>query len=146
MSNAPAPAIVLGSWDALGAEAGAIRLLVFVNEQKVPEELELDENDAACVHALARDAQGRAVGTARLLPDGHIGRMAVLPAWRGAGLGGRMLEMLVAKGWEQGHRELALSAQTHARGFYEAHGFVAQGGVYPDAGIPHILMTRAREG
>ena len=74
-------------WNAARAQARRIRELVFVHEQAVPLELEWDEMDAHCDHALAYDAGGAAVGTGRLLPDGHIGRMAVLREWRGKGAG-----------------------------------------------------------
>lgn len=136
--------VILGGWDELGEDASAVRHAVFVMEQSVPAEIELDEYDTVCVHALVRDAEGYPVATGRLLPDGHIGRMAVLARMRGAGLGGLVLEALVAKGWELGHDKLALNAQTHARGFYEAHGFTAEGEEFMDAGIAHVLMTRAR--
>ncbi len=138
-------------WERARAEASAIRRTVFVIEQGVPEDIELDEHDAFCVHALARDDVGRAVGTGRLLPAerhgavavGHIGRMAVLAAWRGRGIGSALLEQLVAAAVGRGDAEVVLSAQTHALEFYRAHGFVADGGEYLDAGIPHRAMRRA---
>ena len=76
------------------------------------------------------------------MPDGHIGRMAVLKDWRGRGVGGAILEALIAAARERGDEEAALSAQTHALEFYRRHGFVEEGEVYPDAGIPHQLMRR----
>ena len=76
--------IKLGDWAALQPEAQAIRFDVFVKEQQVPAEIELDEMDPLCLHAIAYDADGQAVGTGRLLPDGHIGRMAVMKVARGA--------------------------------------------------------------
>jgi predicted GNAT family N-acyltransferase len=133
--------IELMQWDAARAEASRIRLAVFVQEQRVPAEMEMDEHDAASVHALAYD-DGRAVGTGRLLPDGHIGRMAVLRASRAAGIGGAILERLVAEARRRGLREVLLSAQTHALGFYRRHGFVAEGAVYDEAGIAHQAMRR----
>ena len=144
MQNNPAPRILLGNWDTLREHAVPVRHRVFVIEQSVPIELELDELDAECLHAVALDASGAAVGTGRLLPDGHIGRMAVLAAQRGTGVGGRLLEALVEEGWRRGHDELALNAQTHARSFYEAHGFHAEGDEFMEAGIPHVLMVRGR--
>ena len=102
--------------------------------------MELDEHDPQCVHALAYAADGTVVGTGRLLPDGHIGRMAVLKARRGQGIGGAILESLVAVARERGDAEIVLSAQTHAIGFYCRHGFAVEGDVYPDAGIPHQDM------
>ncbi|HWW71426.1 MAG TPA: GNAT family N-acyltransferase, partial [Duganella sp.] len=69
--------IRFGDWTVLDKDAKIIRFEVFVEEQKVPAELEMDHMDAVCVHAVAYDAAGKPVGTGRLLPDGHIGRMAV---------------------------------------------------------------------
>jgi len=133
--------IELMGWAAACAEASRIRLAVFVEEQRVPPEIEMDEKDAVCVHALAY-AQGRAVGTGRLLPDGHIGRMAVLKESRCLGVGGAILERLVEEARRMGMREVVLSAQTHALGFYRRHGFMAAGEVFEEAGIPHQEMRR----
>ncbi len=128
-------------WIEARAEAGPIRFTVFVEEQKVPAEMELDEHDAVCVHVIARDG-GRAVGTGRLLPDAHIGRMAVLKEARGTGVGGAMLKTLMEAARARGDKEVALSAQTHAVDFYRKHGFFEEGPEYMDAGIPHQSMRR----
>lgn len=134
--------VVTGSWDALGAEAGRIRLEVFVEEQRVPLEEELDARDAQCLHAIAYDADGQAMGTGRLLPDGHIGRMAVRKAWRGQGVGSHLLSALMEAARRRGDPEVVLDAQLHARAFYARHGFVEEGGTFMDAGIPHRVMRR----
>ena len=134
--------IELMPWNEARAEASVIRDTVFVDEQKVPAEMEMDELDPRCVHALAYSEERRAVGTGRLLPDGHIGRMAVLKAWRRKGIGGAILERLVAAALERGDREVALSAQIHALEFYRRHGFVEEGEVYEEAGIVHQAMRR----
>jgi predicted GNAT family N-acyltransferase len=131
-----------GSWEALRAQAGAVRFAVFVDEQGVPAEIELDDNDAASVHALALDREGRALGTGRLLPDGRIGRMAVLPAARGRGVGARILGALIEAAQARGDAELLLHAQTSAIGFYRRHGFTPVGAVYQEAGIAHQTMVR----
>lgn len=138
----PSAAITLhlGPWEELRAEAEPIRFAVFVDEQKVPADTELDEWDALSVHAVARNAQGVALGTGRLLPDGHIGRMAVSAAARGLGVGAALLTALMEEARRRGFAEVVLSAQTHAIGFYERHGFVAEGEVYLDCDIPHRLM------
>jgi predicted GNAT family N-acyltransferase len=133
--------IELIDWNAARAEASRIRLAVFVEEQRVPPEIEMDDKDAVCVHALAY-AQGRAVGTGRLLPDGHIGRMAVLKENRSLGVGSAILERLVEEARRRGMKEIVLSAQTHALGFYRRHGFMAAGEVFEEAGIPHQEMRR----
>jgi predicted GNAT family N-acyltransferase len=131
--------IELLDWSAAQAEAKRIRFTVFVDEQSVPAELEMDDNDAQSLHALAY-ADGRAIGTGRLLPDGHIGRMAVLKEWRGQGAGRAMLRRLIDAARRRGHREVALSAQVHALDFYRAEGFEPEGPVYEEAGIPHQEM------
>lgn len=131
----------LGSWDQLGHEAGAIRHKVFVLEQKVPIELELDEHDATAVHALALKDKVP-VGTGRLLPDSHIGRMAVLKPHRSIGVGKILLAALVEEAVRRGDSQVALAAQWHARGFYESLGFEPEGELFMDAGIPHVLMRK----
>jgi len=133
--------IELMSWEHARAHAAPIRFTVFVEEQGVPREIELDEHDAHCVHAVVFDGD-RAVGTGRLLPDGHIGRMAVLQDWRRSGVGALMLEALVERAKERGDTQVVLSAQVQAVPFYREHGFVAEGNVYMEAGIPHQDMRR----
>jgi predicted GNAT family N-acyltransferase len=134
--------IELMSWENARAQASAIRLAVFVEEQGVPREIEMDEIDAQCVHALAFEG-GTAVGTGRLLPDGHIGRMAILKPWRGRGIGSAILHSLIEAARRRGEREVMLSAQVHAVDFYRAHGFAPEGEVYEEAGIAHQAMIRA---
>ena len=128
-------------WERARQPATPIRFAVFVAEQGVPPEIELDGLDERCMHAVAFD-DGEAVGTGRLLPDGHIGRMAVLRNWRGRGIGSLILGELVEKARQRGDREVALSAQVHALPFYRAQGFQAEGEVYEEAGIPHQAMRR----
>jgi len=136
------PRIELLPWEKARAHASPIRFSVFVEEQGVPREIELDEHDPVCVHAVVFE-EGRAVATGRLLPDGHIGRMAVLKAWRGRGIGAAVLNALIEAALERGHREVVLSAQVHAVPFYRARGFVPVGGEYLEAGIAHQAMKRA---
>ena len=139
--SGPLISVRLGSWAELAAEAAPIRFQVFVEEQRVPAEMELDEFDALSCHALAL-VDGRPVGTGRLLPDGHIGRMAVVVGWRGRGVGAALLQALIDEAGRRGMAQLALSAQTHALGFYRRFGFVPEGEVYEEAGLPHQVMTR----
>jgi predicted GNAT family N-acyltransferase len=134
--------IELLPWERARAYAAPIRFAVFVEEQRVPAEIELDEMDAKSLHAVAVGDRV-AVGTGRLLPDGHIGRMAVLKDWRGRGVGSLILKTLVDAARSRGEREIVLSAQVHATAFYRAHGFVEEGAEYLDAGIPHVDMRRA---
>jgi predicted GNAT family N-acyltransferase len=133
--------IALMTWEEARAHAAPIRFSVFVEEQGVPLDIELDEHDAFSIHALAFDEE-KAVATGRLLADGHIGRMAVLKEWRGRGIGSLLLQTLVEKARERGDREVALAAQVHAVPFYRAHGFVEEGAEYLDAGIRHQAMRR----
>jgi predicted GNAT family N-acyltransferase len=118
-----------------------IRRRVFIEEQGVPEVLEWDDIDPHCEHVLAFVSDGTAVATARLLPDGHIGRMAVLASWRGKGIGSAMLNHLVQRARECGFEVARLHAQTHALGFYARHGFEASGEEFLEAGIPHYAMV-----
>jgi predicted GNAT family N-acyltransferase len=120
--------------------AEPVRHAVFVEEQKVPPEIELDGFDPLSVHAVAFDREGRVLGTGRLLPDGHIGRMAVLRRSRGTGVGSALLQALMQEAQARGDRKVLLSAQTHAIPFYERFGFVAEGEEYDDAGIAHRIM------
>lgn len=134
--------IELMEWDKAQPIAGPIRFAIFVGEQNVPPGIELDELDAKCLHAIAYDPEGKAIGTGRLLPDGHIGRMAVVKDWRRQGVGAEILEALVAEAARRGHAEVVLSAQLQAAEFYRSHGFVAEGKVYQEAGILHQAMRR----
>mmetsp|Transcript_8019 Transcript_8019/g.12892 ORF Transcript_8019/g.12892 Transcript_8019/m.12892 type:complete len:148 (+) Transcript_8019:2033-2476(+) len=134
--------IDLGPWERLGADARDIRFEVFVHEQGVPAEMELDDYDAVSLHAVAYTQDSTPVATGRLLPDGHIGRMAVLKQARRAGVGGMIMDALIERGFQQGHQILMLHSQVQAKEFYESRGFVAQGKEFMEAGISHVLMTR----
>ena len=133
--------VELLDWEAARPLAAPIRFEVFVEEQKVPAELEIDERDPQCVHALAWGENGEALGTGRLLPDGHIGRMAVLPEARQLGIGSALLTALMDEARRRGHAQAVLSAQTHAIAFYRRHGYAVVGGEYMDCGIPHVDMA-----
>ena len=129
-------------WVHDAAQLAAIRRTVFIDEQGVPEALEWDEHDAAALHLLALADDGAPIGCARLLPDGHVGRMAVLPALRRGGVGQALLAAVMDAAQARGHATLRLSAQTHAAGFYARAGFVVVGDEYEEAGIPHVAMQR----
>ncbi len=133
--------IKLLSWDEARNYASPIRFTVFCEEQGVPREIELDEQDRVSVHAVVFEGT-TPIATGRLLPDGHIGRMAVLKGWRNRGVGGLMLQKLIERAKARGDREVALSAQVHAVAFYRAHGFVEEGAEYLEAGIRHQAMRR----
>jgi predicted GNAT family N-acyltransferase len=131
--------VIETDWATHGPTLLDIRTRVFVEEQGVPPELEHDGDDAGALHLLAL-AGHEAVGTARLLDDGHIGRMAVLPAWRSQGVGTRLLRRLLELATAKRLPPPFLHAQVAAMGFYARLGFEAQGAVFMDAGIPHRLM------
>jgi predicted GNAT family N-acyltransferase len=128
-------------WSDAAAALRRIRYDVFVVEQGVPEVLEWDEADAQSIHALAEDASGAAIGCARLLADGHIGRVAVERAWRGRGVGAALLLRLVEHARARGDARVIVNAQVAALPFYARHGFVATGGVFEEVGIPHRVMA-----
>jgi len=130
------------AWPEACAAAMSVREAVFVVEQGVPPEIELDEWDPESEHALAFGPDGRVVGTGRLLPDGHVGRMAVLRGWRGRGVGGAILTALVDRAAARGMKRLVLNAQTHAVPFYARYGFAPFGDEFMEADIPHVGMAR----
>jgi len=132
--------IITGDWESVREDAQRVRIEVFVIEQNVPIELEWDEGDEVSTHAIAFDEEGQPVATGRLLPNGHIGRMAVIKPLRGCGLGREVLEALLRQAREDGHKDLLLHAQTHALSFYEKQGFIAEGEEFLEADIPHRLM------
>lgn len=140
-------------------EAFSVRRTVFIEEQEVPEALELDEHDDAgsTIHILARDERGRAVGTARFRSyhaddetDGEgtarktakIERVAVVASHRGTGLGRMLMERLEAEVRLAGFRIAKLNAQTHAQVFYERIGYQSHGSPFMEAGIEHIAMDK----
>ncbi len=120
----------------------AVRHAVFVREQGVDASLELDEWDAVSRHFLAEDASGDPIGTARLLPGGRVGRVAVLDEWRRRGVGRALMLAVIAAARAAEMKRLHLHAQVHSIPFYETLGFVAEGAVFEEAGIPHREMTR----
>lgn len=127
------------------AACHALRRAVFIDEQGVPEADEMDDLDGQAIHILAWDGD-TPVGTARLLQKGtigKIGRVCVLPQARGTGLGAALINTSLQILRDQpGLTRAMLGAQTHAIGFYEKLGFVAEGPIYDDGGIPHRDMLR----
>jgi YbgC/YbaW family acyl-CoA thioester hydrolase len=135
-----------GPWSQWGEIAGRIRTEVFVEEQKVPLEMEWDKADATAVHAVALNRLGQGVATGRLLQHepgiAKIGRMAVHKVLRGSGVGRQVLERLIEAARARGDREVVLHAQRSAEDFYLGLGFLPRGTEFEEAGIPHIEMTR----
>jgi len=132
--------IKLASWQEDQTALKAVRQAVFIDEQQVPVELEWDNLDHDCLHWLAINEQDEPVGTVRMQRDGHIGRMAVLKAYRNQGVGKGLLEAVIAEAQNKQLLEVYLYAQTQVQGFYNTYGFSAEGEEYMDADIPHITM------
>lgn len=141
MNEPPDIAIREADWEVDRAILSLLREQVFVMEQSVPASLELDEFDERSHHVLAT-ANGLPIGTGRLLPDGHIGRMAVLKAWRRRGAGSALLLKLLELAKALGMQRVLLNAQLQALPFYLHHGFRREGVMFMDAGILHVRMTR----
>lgn len=134
------------TWAGRTEALAAVRRAVFICEQGVPEHLEWDGADDEATHVLATTAAGEPIGTARLLPDGRIGRMAVLREWRGCGVGAALLERLHRAAAAAGLPATHLHAQSHATGFYARYGYVPDGEPFMEAGIPHLAMRREAPG
>ncbi|MDP2154155.1 MAG: GNAT family N-acetyltransferase [Methylotenera sp.] len=133
------------TWQTHAQQLISVREAVFVVEQNVPIELEWDGLDETAQHLLALSEAGEAIGCARLLGDGSIGRMAVLKPWRGVGVGAALLNAAIVYYRQLGFYVVTLSAQVHAIAFYEKFGFKVCSEVYVDAGIFHRDMKRIDE-
>lgn len=131
----------IADWNHDNADLRRIRESVFQQEQGVPAEQEWDSEDDTATHFLAFEGQF-AVGTARLLPDASIGRVAVLKDWRGMHIGELIMQAVIAEAERQGMQEQILTAQTHATAFYERLGFKVTSEEFIEAGIPHVEMLR----
>ena len=136
----------VGSWAELGRDAQSIRGDVFLREQKIPAELEWDEADSICTHAVAYNRFGLPLATGRWVQQApgvaRIGRMAVIAPMRSAAVGGRVLDALMLSAGRAGNGTAMLHAQTSASAFYLRAGFMVQGLVFEEAGIPHVEMVK----
>ena len=143
----PMVRVKTGDWAAMGEHAGRIRTDVFLDEQRIPAEMEWDDADRVAIHAVAYNGLDQPVATGRLLQHSpgvaRIGRMAVHRALRGGGVGRQVLNALVAAAAARGDREVTLNAQRSAEDFYRRLGFVPRGAAFEEAGIAHIEMVRA---
>lgn len=140
MQAKPSIRVEQTSWQTSEIEIRRIRTWVFVEEQQVPLELDFDGLDPDCIHWLAYDDENRPVGTARLLPDGHFGRMAVLKPNRKCGIGDAIMRAVIKTAAVEQLPELFLHAQLTALPFYSGLGFVSYGEEFMDADMPHIAM------
>lgn len=118
----------------------SIREAVFIREQGISEALEWDGFDESCRHALALSLQGDAIGCGRMLPDGHIGHIAVLPQWRKQKVGTAIMEALLDYARAHDYHQVSVDAPLHSVSFYQSFGFVDQGEAFMDAGLPRIKM------
>ena len=134
--------VIAADWATRAEALRRVREIVFIEEQGVSREEEWDGLDESARHFVAIDEAGQALGTARLLPTGQIGRMAVLRQHRGRGLGRRLLDAAVAAAADAGFERVFLHAQTHAVPFYRKAGFDPVGDEFLEAGIPHLHMVR----
>jgi YbgC/YbaW family acyl-CoA thioester hydrolase len=136
-----------GGWAELAGDARRIRTRVFVEEQRIPKELEWDEADVTALHAVAYNRLDQAIATGRLLQPApgvaRIGRIAVHRVLRGSGIGRQVLQALLEAARDRGDREALLHAQCSAEAFYREAGFSARGEIFHEAGIAHIEMARA---
>jgi len=131
----------IANWQKDSEDIKNIRTRVFIEEQHVPAELEWDEFDESCTHFIVRH-QSHAIATARLKPDGQIGRMAVLKNHRQLGVGSLLLSTLIEHAKNTGLLTLYLHAQVQVTGFYQKYGFAIAGEKFIDAGIPHREMLK----
>jgi len=131
--------IRLADWGKDQAELATMRRRVFIEEQHVPEELEWDEFDDTATHFIA-SIDNRAIASARLKPDGQIGRMAVLAEYRHQGVGSELLYFVLQSAASLGFKQVYLHAQLAALPFYEKQGFKSQGDIFYEADIPHKKM------
>lgn len=127
-------------WNSAKKLLSAIRTEVFIEEQHVPVELEWDDLDPLAKHLLALDSSGNAVGCARIIAPGSIGRMAVKANLRRKGIGKALLNAAISVCNKYGWTKICLSAQIHAIPFYEKSGFIVTSEIYMDASIPHRDM------
>ena len=141
--------IKTGTWAEVGPDAAKVRLQVFVEEQKIPLEMEWDAADQTAVHAVAYNGLGQPIGTARLLDDSDdtpltakIGRMAVKRVLRGSNIGRELLSVLINTARQQGKSKVVLHAQRSAQNFYARSGFEVNGEPFDEVGIAHIEMTK----
>lgn len=132
--------VVLTEFEPFEAQILEIRFKVFVEEQGVDPRLEVDGRDSQCLHAIAYQ-NDTPIGTGRLLPDGHIGRLAVLKAHRSQGVGQAMLLKLIEAARDRGWSRVELSSQIQVISFYEKFGFKRYGDTYLEAGIVHTDMA-----
>lgn len=138
--------IIVAKWEEHLESILFVRREVFIIEQNIPVALDLDGEDESSVHVLARTIDNKVpVGTARLMQDGRIGRVAVLSSYRKAGIGSQLMKLLLIEAEKKACDEIYLHAQTVSLAFYEKLGFQPVGEEFDEAGIPHFEMRRPKK-
>lgn len=130
------------NWQDAAGELSLVREKVFIAEQRVPKRIELDGRDCECLHVLARLEDDTIIGTGRMLPNGHIGHIAVLLPYRGLGVGKAVLEKLLDVARAHHQSMVYLDCELEAVPFYESQQFLPEGRVFMEAGVPHQRMVR----
>jgi predicted GNAT family N-acyltransferase len=143
LDSSPSFSMRVANWSSDRAAIREVRNRVFVDEQKVPSDIEWDGLDDQCVHVIVEDKNRDAIGTGRLHPSAKIGRMAFNRRWRDHGVGVAILDQLLELAGQQGLEAVYLHAQTRAAGFYAGAGFQPEGVEFEEAGIAHRLMRKA---
>ena len=133
--------VFTADWKTHQSELRQIREAVFIDEQSVPEELEWDEDDSSAIHFLVR-SNNDYIATGRLKPDGQIGRMAVMKAFRRCGVGSKLLDYILIKAKESGFNKVFLHAQVSVVDFYKNKNFITTGNIFEEANIPHQTMFK----
>lgn len=133
--------IQLADWTEDKQRLIALRYQVFVDEQKVPAEIEIDDMDSQCLHIKASLSDGQIIATARLLPNQYVGRMCVAKPYRRQGIAGAMLDFIIQHARSLGFKSLHLNAQINAQTLYEKYGFTADSDIFMEAGIAHRHMS-----
>jgi len=133
--------IIIADWQKDKTSLKNIRRIVFIEEQGVPEDMEWDEYDTSSTHYLVTH-NNKTIATARLKPDGQIGRMAVLAEYRNRGIGSKLLEFVLKNAAETNIKKVYLHAQVEAISFYDKHGFTSQSDIFYEANIPHREMLK----
>lgn len=142
MDTPPSYSFCLARWPKEEKDIRAVREQVFIEELSIPPELEWDDRDEACYHVIAYDEKSRPIATGRVDTDGHIGRMAVLPPWRGRTVGGAVLSYLMHIAERLDMDYVWVHAQESAIPFYQKNGFSTAGDRFTEAGIPHQKLVR----
>jgi predicted GNAT family N-acyltransferase len=132
--------VALLKWEDAEPVAAPIRFAIFVEQQA--DGIELDDLDKDSIHAVAYDDHRKPIGTARLLPSGQVGRMAVVKEWRRRGVGAALLDALTEEARKRGYKSLAISAPLQAAEFYRSQGFVAEGKVQKVEGTLQQAMRK----